>query len=283
MNSCFRTGADKELATARTLLASVEAAAVHLELEDCAAFEQALVGANERLRAALAVAGHKAAIAETRSGVPHPVRVSSRVGSMRLPGLTIEGISGVLIDLDGTMYNPRGLIPGAEDFFGFLCRRNIPFVLLSNTGAKGARGVQEKLLHLGHLHLRQELLPVSKILTAAEAQAAYMLDTCPAGAKIFAISGGSDPAFWMGLLRAEAERKGCDPGLVDSWDIRIQMTDPLAKEWAVCAAAHQHRPHVFVVLFFDGAISAAVDPISGELGHADWSFDFIKKVSLRPH
>ena len=47
---------------------------------------------------------------------------------------------------------------------------------------------------------------------------------------------------------------------------------------AVVAAAHQHRPHVFVVLFFDGAISAAVDPISGELGHADWSFDFIKKV-----
>ena len=217
-----------ELATARTLLASVEAAAVHLELEDCAAFEQALVGANERLRAALAVAGHKAAIAETRSGVPHPVRVSSRVGSMRLPGLTIEGISGVLIDLDGTMYNPRGLIPGAEDFFGFLCRRNIPFVLLSNTGAKGARGVQEKLLHLGHLHLRQELLPVSKILTAAEAQAAYMLDTCPAGAKIFAISGGSDPAFWMGLLRAEAERKGCDPGLVDSWDIRTQASGATA-------------------------------------------------------
>ena len=64
----------------------------------------------------------------------------------------------------------------------------------------------------------------------------------------------------------------------DSWEIRTQMTDPLAKEWAVCAAAHQHRPHVFVVLFFDGAISAAVDPISGELGHADWSFDFIKKV-----
>ena len=213
-----------ELATARSLLASVEAAAVHLELEDCAAFEQALVGASERLRAALAVAGDKAAIAETRSGVTHPVRVSSRVSSMRLPGLTIEGISGVLIDLDGTMYNPRGLIPGAEDFFGFLCRRNIPFVLLSNTGAKGARGVQEKLLHLGHLHLRQELLPVSKILTAAEAQAAYMLDTCPAGAKIFAISGGSDPAFWMGLLRAEAGRKGCDPGLVDSWDIRTQAS-----------------------------------------------------------
>ena len=64
----------------------------------------------------------------------------------------------------------------------------------------------------------------------------------------------------------------------DSWEIRTQMTDPLAKEWALCAAAHQHRPHVFVVLFFDGAISAAVDPISGELGHADWSFDFIKKV-----
>jgi hypothetical protein len=68
----------------------------------------------------------------------------------------------------------------------------------------------------------------TELTTAAEAQAAYMLDTCPAGAKIFAISGGSDPAFWMGLLRAEAERKGCDPGLVDSWDIRTQASGATA-------------------------------------------------------
>ena len=36
---------------------------------------------------------------------------------------------------------------------------------------------------------------------------------------------------------------------------------------------------VFVVLFSDGSISANVDPKTGELGFADWSFDVIKKAA----
>ena len=38
----------------------------------------------------------------------------------------LETVSAVLIDLDGTMYNPLGAIPGADEFYAFLHRRKIP-------------------------------------------------------------------------------------------------------------------------------------------------------------
>jgi hypothetical protein len=45
-------------------------------------------------------------------------------------------IDGFLIDLDGTIYRPGMLIPGAQDFYAWLRATDTPFVLLSNTGAK---------------------------------------------------------------------------------------------------------------------------------------------------
>eukprot|EP00966_Prymnesium_polylepis_P065994 1531161-Prymnesium_polylepis.1 len=56
-----------------------------------------------------------------------------------------SGITGFLIDLDGTTYEPGGLIPGARRFYKWLRANNIPFVFLSNTGAKSSADVQAKL------------------------------------------------------------------------------------------------------------------------------------------
>lgn len=187
--------------------------------------------------------------------------------------LGILGVSAILIDLDGTVYTPHGLIHGADDFYAFLLRRQIPHVFLSNTGAKGSAGVRNKLMSSGGLFFSQQPPPLSRILTAAEAQASYMAATIPAGSRVFAISGGSDPSFWFDLVRS------ADPDLVASWDVRTHLDESTAKQWAVAAAAHAHdQPKVFVVLFSDGAISGSVDPQTGELGFADWSFDFIKKA-----
>lgn len=58
----------------------------------------------------------------------------------------LSGITGFLIDLDGTMYRPGGLIDGAEDFYSWLVQTGKQFVFLSNTGAKGSQGVQKKFL-----------------------------------------------------------------------------------------------------------------------------------------
>ena len=114
-------------------------------------------------------------------------------------GLLTDGITAFLIDLDGTIYEPRGLISGADDFYAYLCRKGIPHVFVSNTGAKGAAGVQKKLQALGGLHLSKNPPPLGRLLTAAEAQAAYMLETIPSGSKIFASA--PDLSLTVSVLR----------------------------------------------------------------------------------
>ena len=46
-------------------------------------------------------------------------------------------VEAFLIDLDGTIYSPRSLLPGAQAFYDMLRATGKPFVFLSNTGAKG--------------------------------------------------------------------------------------------------------------------------------------------------
>ena len=53
-------------------------------------------------------------------------------------------IRGFLIDLDGTMYEPAGLLPGAAAFYAWLVASRTPHIFLSNTGAKNSSGVQRK-------------------------------------------------------------------------------------------------------------------------------------------
>lgn len=118
-------------------------------------------------------------------------------------------ITGFLIDLDGTIYSgslpvprpflpvqarlglgllidphpvtrhlgltmaytePDGLISGAKDFLGWLINTNKPFVLLSNTGAKGSVGVQQKL---ARLQATPRPIKLKHCFTAAEAQIEY--------------------------------------------------------------------------------------------------------------
>ena len=56
----------------------------------------------------------------------------------------LQDIEAYLIDLDGTIYSPQGPIEGAAEFYASVLRHK-PHVFLSNTGAKGADGVREKL------------------------------------------------------------------------------------------------------------------------------------------
>ena len=217
-----------------------------------------------------------------------PTRTEAEAEALPL----LETISAVLIDLDGTMYSPHGPISGADEFYAFLVRRKIPYVFLSNTGAKGSQGTQTKLAKMGFM-LQQRPVPLENIYTAAQAQVAYMVKAVPRGARVFVIAGGAsspggiEDSFWMQLLREQAFE------LSSSWDVRTYLSEGEAKEWAAAAAAdctlanddgrlssdEAHRCGVFVVLFSDGSISSCTDPNTGEAGFADWSFDVIKKAS----
>jgi ribonucleotide monophosphatase NagD (HAD superfamily) len=182
-----------------------------------------------------------------------------------------EEIDGFLIDLDGTMYQPGSLLPGALEFYDWLKGTGKPFVFLSNTGAKGSTGVQKKLTTAPYA-LEGPPVPLRNAYTAAEAQMEYLRHTIPSAAKVFVISGGE---FWMNALRMK------DPLLYDSWDLRTNLTTHESKEWARCAK--QQPGSVFVVFFIDGSIAETADPSSGEAGVSDWSYETIQKAAFMCH
>lgn len=196
--------------------------------------------------------------------------------------LTRLGVRAVLIDLDGTVYTPSGLIDGADDFYAHLTRRRIPYCFVSNTGAKGAAGVREKLHSLADgFMFRYAPVDTSKVVTAAEVQLDYMARILPKRAKVFVVAGDStacrpksaQSSWWMrGLLERDADK-------VSTWGIRTYLSESEATTWAAAAAATR-ADTVFVALFSDGRIAEHVDPSTGEAGWADWSFDIIKKASF---
>jgi ribonucleotide monophosphatase NagD (HAD superfamily) len=177
-----------------------------------------------------------------------------------------RGITGYILDLDGTIYKPGGLIDGAREFVAWLLDEEIPFVFLSNRGDYGAAGVQQKLIDLG---LTDEPIRLRHMHTACEAQVSYLIDNVPPGAKMFVVAG--EESFWLDALRERV------PALCDSWDIRTALDDDEVKSWAVFSMANPGC--VYVVLFIDGELSSSTDPVTGEPGYADWSYDVIKKCT----
>ena len=57
--------------------------------------------------------------------------------------------SGLMIDMDGTVYKGRNAIPGAKEFIDFLLREKIPFVFLTNNSAHTREYYSDKLRKMG--------------------------------------------------------------------------------------------------------------------------------------
>ncbi|KAJ1445523.1 HAD-like domain-containing protein [Pelagophyceae sp. CCMP2097] len=230
----------------------------------------------------------------------------------------LSRVSGVLIDLDGTIYTPSGLIDGADDLWSYIIRRKLPYCFVSNTGAKGASGVRKKLANAdGAFALRHKPVPTRSIVTAAEATIEYLASRVAPGAKLFVIAGdersnkkkaaprprsasiggdgahemarraaqpgrggvGAAPPFqegdggeswWMTALRAAVPAE-----TLASWDVRTYLSERESRRWAALSLHHD----VLVVIFSDGEICNHFDPMTGERGFADWSFDMVKKAS----
>ena len=183
-------------------------------------------------------------------------------------------ISGFLIDLDGTLYEPGGLLPGAKDFYAWLRRTNTPFVLLSNTGAKNSLAVQQKLSSPPYAIDDEVAVPLDHIHTASEAQADLLLDRVPEGARLLVVSGGG--GVWREDLRTRRGEAGA--ALVATWEVRTTITEAEAKRWA--SHARDHKEGVWVAFFNDGGLGGIEDPSTGEVGFSDWSFEVIKRAGL---
>ena len=74
--------------------------------------------------------------------------------------------NGLLIDLDGVIYNDSQVIPGALDTIRFLQDKNIPFRFLTNTTMKCRQSIQSKLMNLNIIVEKEQIF--SAAYAAAE-------------------------------------------------------------------------------------------------------------------
>ena len=77
-------------------------------------------------------------------------------------------IKGLLIDLDGVIYNDTQLIPGASEAIEYLQHNNIPFRFITNTTMKSRATLKKKLSGFGIN------VPEENIFSAAYAAAQYI-------------------------------------------------------------------------------------------------------------
>ncbi len=80
----------------------------------------------------------------------------------------IDGLAGVLLDVDGTLLSEEGAIPGAGDVVARLRHRGFPFRILTNITRRSRRSVVERLAVHG------VDVEVDEVLTAVCAAADWM-------------------------------------------------------------------------------------------------------------
>eukprot|EP00466_Bigelowiella_natans_P007780 jgi/Bigna1/131799/aug1.15_g6507 len=164
----------------------------------------------------------------------------------------LRGVKGVLIDLDGTLYNDLGLLPSTPDFHKFLTESSFPYVLLSNSGAKGAIGTQAKFSSGPFSLPAGKSIPLDKIFTGGMAAADFLLENAPLNARLFVLQsscayGEVQDSFLRILSRRVPEK------LLSSWEIRTSLSDTVVREWARDIKEKGRR--TFVVVASDGDIS----------------------------
>ena len=205
----------------------------------------------------------------TREAVPQATRWDPESADCRK-------ITGYIFDCDGTIYQPSGLIDGAEDVLTMLERTGCQYALLSNTGAKPYSAVQEKLA-AGLFECTPDgvPLPPGRIYTAADAQVDFMLSGhLPRGSRLLVVAADDR---WKGMMRERNSE------LFESWEVAETMDIDTAKEWSQHARASQQwqesaasdtpknqnagdpPPKVAVVFFHDGVVA---DHRWGELLHS---------------
>eukprot|EP01105_Mastigella_eilhardi_P022606 TRINITY_DN5585_c0_g1_i1.p1 TRINITY_DN5585_c0_g1~~TRINITY_DN5585_c0_g1_i1.p1 ORF type:complete len:187 (+),score=28.68 TRINITY_DN5585_c0_g1_i1:34-561(+) len=92
----------------------------------------------------------------------------------------IGDLDGLLLDLDGTVWLPSGLVPGATDFYQWMLDTDMPHVFLSNTGIKGPEGIQAKF-QTPPFVISEQPVPLETIYSAAQGVAYFLQDHAPAG------------------------------------------------------------------------------------------------------
>ncbi len=91
-------------------------------------------------------------------------------GTMKRP---ISAIRAFLMDMDGTVYLGKRLLPGAKGFFRLLDRRGLPYLFFTNNSSADRTLYRDKLAGMG---LEVE---ADQIITSGEATALYLTTQTP--------------------------------------------------------------------------------------------------------
>lgn len=92
-------------------------------------------------------------------------------------------IKNLILDMDGVLWRGNTPVPGLVAFFAALDAAGIGYILATNNATKTAVMYTERLAGFG-VHV-----PPEKILTSAEATAAYLSSTYPAGSPVYVVGG----------------------------------------------------------------------------------------------
>jgi 4-nitrophenyl phosphatase len=93
----------------------------------------------------------------------------------------LRPIENLIIDMDGVLYRGDEAIPGVEEFFAFLRKRPIGFILATNNSTRTAQQSVDKLTRMG------VEVALSEILTSSQATALYLETLAPPGTKVYVI------------------------------------------------------------------------------------------------
>ncbi len=177
----------------------------------------------------------------------------------------LASLRGLILDMDGVLWEGNNPLPGLADFFLFLRRREIRILLATNNSSLTPESYREKILRMG--------VPVTldEILTSAMATAEYLKTVARPGDKAYLI--GEE-----GLARAVASAgiEVADPDALDARYVVVGMDRNLSWNKLACATINLNRGARFIgtnsdvtfptergIAHGNGAILAALTAASG--------------------
>lgn len=127
----------------------------------------------------------------------------------------LHDVQNLIVDMDGVLWRGATPLPGLADFFAFLRRRQIKFVLATNNASKTSAHYIQRLEGYG-----VQVAP-EEIITSAQATAEYLARQSEPGAPIYAIgmAGLRQPLADQGFrLLDEHAESGSARYVVVGWD-----------------------------------------------------------------
>jgi 4-nitrophenyl phosphatase len=136
-----------------------------------------------------------------------------------------------LMDMDGTLFLGKTLLPGAQTWLALLEERGIPYYFLTNNSSRSRVEYARKLKGLGLT------VPEEKIFTSGEATAIYLQDAHP-GASLYVV--GTPP------LQKAFQRQGftLQEEVPDVAVLGFDTTLTYEKLWRLCDLVRAGKPYI---------------------------------------